>query len=128
LVAVALLFNALLTKGGFMTINDEFFKKTQENLKKIKAQNNKYTLKTYNIDGKAEAEELPSTQPVTPEPTETQDNVVSLDAFRKKQVASQTKTSRVELSIEERMKRVAESINRINDLMDQLEKNNRKPQ
>lgn len=111
-----------------MTINDEFFKKTQENLKKIKAQNNKYTLKTYNIDGKAEAEELPSTQPVTPEPTETQDNVVSLDAFRKKQVASQTKTSRVELSIEERMKRVAESINRINDLMDQLEKNNRKPQ
>lgn len=109
-----------------MTINDEFFKKTQENLKKIKAQNNKYTLKTYNIKEES-AEELPSAQPVTPEPTETQDNVVSLDAFRKKQVASQPKTSRVELSTEERMKRVAESINRINDLMDQLEKNNRKP-
>jgi hypothetical protein len=107
-----------------MTINDEFFKKTQENLKKIKQRDNQYTLKKYNI--KDEAEELPSTQPVKTEPT-TQDNVVSLDAFRnKKQVASQPKTSRVELSTEERMKRVAESINRINDLMSQLEKNNRK--
>jgi hypothetical protein len=107
-----------------MTINDEFFKKTQENIKKIKKQDNQYTLKKYNI--KDEAEELPSTQPVKTEPT-TQDNVVSLDAY-KKQVASQPKTSRVELSTEERMKRVAESINRINDLMSQLEKNNRKPQ
>jgi hypothetical protein len=109
-----------------MTINDEFFKKTQENLKKIKQQDNQYTLKKYNI--KDEAEELPSTQPVKTEPTEPTeptDNVVSLDAFRnKKQVAKQPKSTKI--STEERMKRVAESINRINDLMSQLEKNNRK--
>ena len=109
-----------------MTINDEFFKKTQENLKKIKQQDNQYTLKKYNI--KDEAEELPSTQPAAPEPTEPTNNVVSLDAFRKKQVANQPKSTKVEISTEERMKRVAESINRINDLMSQLEKNNRKPQ
>ena len=110
-----------------MTINDEFFKKTQENLKKIKQQDNQYTLKKYNI--KDDAEELPSTQPVKSEPTKIQDNVVSLDAFRnKKQVASQPKFTKVELSTEERMKRVAESVQRINDLMSQLEKNNRKPQ
>ena len=108
-----------------MTINDEFFKKTQENLRRIKAQDNQYTLKKYNI--KDEAEELPSTQPAAPEPTESTDNVVSLDAFRnKKQVANQPKSTKVEISTEERMKRVAESINRINDLMSQLEKNNRK--
>ena len=111
-----------------MTINDEFFKKTQENLRRIKAQDNQYTLKKYNIK-EGEAEELPSTQPVKTEPTETQDNVVSLDAFRnKKQVASQPKSTKVEISTEERMKRVAESVQRINDLMSQLEKNNRKPQ
>ena len=111
-----------------MTINDEFFKKTQENLKKIKQQDNQYTLKKYNIK-EDEAEELPSTQSVKSEPTKNQDNVVSLDAFRnKKQVASQPKSTKVELSTEERMKRVSESVQRINDLMSQLEKNNRKPQ
>jgi len=110
-----------------MTINDEFFKKTQENLRRIKAQDNQYTLKKYNIKG--EAEELPSTQSAAPEPTEPTDNVVSLDAFRnKKQVANQPKSTKVEISTEERMKRVAESINRINDLMSQLKKNNRKLQ
>lgn len=109
-----------------MTINDEFFKKTQENLKKIKQKDNQYTLEKYNMKDKAE--ELPSTQPAAPEPTEPTDNVVSLDAFRnKKQVAKKSKSTKVEISAEERMKRVAESINRINDLMSQLEKNNRKP-
>jgi hypothetical protein len=109
-----------------MTINDEFFKKTQENLRRIKAQNNQKTLKSYNIDGKAEAEELSVQEEST---ITSSDNVVSLDAFkRKKQVASQPKSTKVELSTEERMKRVGESIKRINDLMEQLEKNNRKPQ
>lgn len=108
-----------------MTINNEFFKKTQENLRRIKAENNQKTFKSYNIDGKAEAEELSAQE----EPTTTSsDNVVSFDAFRrKKQVASQPKSIKVE-STEERMKRVGESIKRINDLMEQLEKNNRKPQ
>ena len=112
-----------------MTINNDFYKRTQENLRKIKAQNNKSTLKNYNIDGKVE--DLLSVQvDSTEEPVITSsDNVVSLDAFkRKKQVASQPKSTKVELSTEERMKRVGESIKRINDLMEQLEKNNRKPQ
>lgn len=106
-----------------MTINDEFFKKTQENLKKIKAQNNQKTFKSYNIDGKAEAEELPSTQPSKPEPTqETTNNVVNLADFRKNKEKDVVIKSN--LSIEERHKRIAESIKRVHDLMDQLQKNN----
>lgn len=101
-----------------MTINDEFFKKTQENLKRIKAQNNQKTLKTYKIDGKAE--ELPSTQPSKPQQQE--NNVVSLDAFRKNK---EPKTVKKEEPLEERQKRIAESIKRINNLMEQLQNNNR---
>ena len=105
-----------------MTINDEFFKKTQENLKKIKAQNNQKTLKSYNIDGKVEeVEELPSTQPSKPA-QETTNNVVNLSDFRKnkeKDVAIKTN-----LSLEERQKRITETVKRINDLMSQLQKNN----
>jgi len=103
-----------------MTINDEFFKKTQENLKKIKAQNNQKTLKSYNIDGKAEeVEELPSTQPSQPQ--ETTNNVVSLADFRKNKKDIAIKSN---LSLEERHKRISETVKRINSLMDQLQKNN----
>lgn len=103
-----------------MTINDEFFKKTQENLKKIKAQNNQKTLKSYNIDGKAEkVEELPSTQPSKPAQDNT-NNVVNLADFRK----NKDVVIKSSLSLEERHKRIAESIKRVHDLMDQLQKNN----
>jgi hypothetical protein len=104
-----------------MTINDEFFKKTQENLRRIKAQNNQKTLNSYNIDGKAEeVEELLSTQPSQPQ--ETTNNVVSLADFRKNKEKDLVIKSN--LSTEERHKRIAESIKRVHDLMDQLQKNN----
>lgn len=103
-----------------MTTNDEFFKKTQENLRRIKAENNKKTMKIYKIDGKAE--ELPSTQPSKPQQPQQENNVVSLDAFRKNK---EPKTVKKEEPLEERQKRIAESIKRINDLMEQLQNNNR---
>lgn len=100
-----------------MTINDEFFKKTQENLRRIKAENNKTTFKNYRIDGKAEeAEELPSTQPL---PQKTTNNVVNLSDFRKNK---EKDVPKVNISLEERQKRIAESVKRINDLMDELHK------
>jgi hypothetical protein len=101
-----------------MTINDEFFKKTQENLRRIKAQNNKKTLKNYNIDGKAEAEELPSTQPqVQQQPqqqVQQQDNVIVVD-FQKK-----SKYNQEEANLEARYNKIAKSIQRINKLMQEL--------
>ena len=104
-----------------MTINDEFFKKTQENLKKIKQQDNKYTLKKYNIK-EGEAEELPSTQSKTKSTQETTNNVVNLADFRKNKEKDVVIKSN--LSLEERHKRIAESIKKVNDLMSQLQKNN----
>lgn len=104
-----------------MTINDEFFKKTQENLKKIKAKNNELTLKSYRINGKAE--ELPSTQPQQPKQPQ-ENNVVSLDSFKKKKEELQPKSNNSELSLEERQKRITDSVQRINDLLIQLQKNN----
>lgn len=108
-----------------MTINDEFFKKTQENLKKIKEKNNQYTLKKYNI--KDEAEELPSTQPSKTEPVQqTTNNVVNLADFRK--TKEKDVVIKSNLSLEERYARIAESVKRINNYINELEKNNRKPQ
>lgn len=104
-----------------MTINDEFFKKTQENLRRIKAQNNNKTMKSYNIDGKAEAEELVSAQP---QKTQQEDNVIVVD-FRNKKSLNTSSTKEV-LSVEERYKRIGDSIDRINALMKRLEEQNKK--
>lgn len=104
-----------------MTINDEFFKKTQENLRRIKAQNNQKTMKSYNIDGKAEAEELVSAQP---QKTQQEDNVIVVD-FRNKKSLNTSSTKEV-LSVEERYKRIGDSIDRINALMKRLEEQNKK--
>lgn len=103
-----------------MTINDEFFKKTQENLRRIKAQNNNKTMKSYNIDGKAEAEELVSAQP---QKTQQEDNVIVVDFRNKKSLNTSSKEV---LSIEERYKRIGDSIDRINALMMKLEEQNKK--
>jgi hypothetical protein len=97
-----------------MTINDEFFKKNQENLRRIKAQNNDKTMKSYNIDGKAEAQKL------EPAVQEQEDNNVIVVDFRRK---SLTPPPPPTLSVEERYKRIGESIDRINALMKQLEQN-----
>jgi lipopolysaccharide export LptBFGC system permease protein LptF len=94
-----------------MTINDEFFKKTQENLRRIKAQNNQKTMKNYGIDGKSEAEELPSTQPQTTQ----EDNVIVVDFRNKKSLVSE----------EERLKRIKQSIQNINALMKELNERNK---
>lgn len=101
-----------------MTINDEFFKKTQENLRRIKAQNNKKTLKNYNIDGKAEAEELSSTQPQQQD--QQQDNVIVVD-FQKK-----SKYNQEEANLEARYNKITKSIERINKLMEELNQRNNK--
>ena len=103
-----------------MTINDEFFKKTQENLRRIKAQNNSKTMKNYNIDGKAEAEELPSTQP---QKTQQEDNVIVVDFRNKKSL--NTPAPIVHVSEEERLKRIKQSIQNINALMDELRERNK---
>lgn len=105
-----------------MTINDEFFKKTQENLRRIKAQNNNKTMKSYNIDGKAEAEELVSAQP---QKTQQEDNVIVVVDFRNKKSLNTSSTKEV-LSVEERYKRIGDSIDRINALMKRLEEQNKK--
>lgn len=101
-----------------MTINDAFFKKTQENLRRIKAQNNQKTMKNYNIDGKSEAEELPSTQPQV----EQQDvnNVITVD-FQKK-----SKYNEHEANLEARYDKIAKSIQRINKLMEELNQQDKK--
>jgi hypothetical protein len=98
-----------------MTINDQFFKQTQENLRRIKAENNKTTFAIYKIDGKAE--ELPSTQPSKPQETT---NVVSLANYRKNKENAEENARQV--SLEERQKRISESIKRINSLMEELHK------
>lgn len=103
-----------------MTINDEYFKKTQENLRRIKSQNNNKTMKSYNIDGKAEAEELPSKQP---QKTQQEDNVIVVDFRNKKSL--NTPAPKVEVSEEERLKRIKQSIQNINALMDELRERNK---
>ena len=102
-----------------MTINDEFFKKTQKNLRRIKAQNNQKTMKSYNIDGRAEAEELPSTQPQKTQ----QENVIVVDFRNKKSL--NTPAPIVHVSEEERLKRIKQSIQNINALMDELRERNK---
>lgn len=101
-----------------MTINDEFFKKTQENLRRIKSQNNQKTMKSYAISGKAEAEELPSTQP---QKTQREDNVIVVDFKKKKSLNTQEDSA----SEEERLARIGERIKTINALMDELRERNK---
>lgn len=107
-----------------MSTNDEFFKKTQENLRRIKAQNNQKTMKNYNIDGKAEAEELQSTKPrVQAQQTQKkEDNVIIVDFKNKKEINNSA--SKKEITEEERLKRIKESIQNINALMEELNKRN----
>lgn len=101
-----------------MTINDEFFKKTQENLRRIKAQNNQKTMKNYNIDGKAE--ELSSTQP---QKSQQEENVIVVDFRNKKSLNAPA--PKAEVSEEERLKRIKQSIQNINALMDELRERNK---
>lgn len=103
-----------------MTTNNEFFKKTQENLRRIKAENNKKTLRSYNIDGKAEGETEQKTT------TTSKNNVISLADYKKNKTPVQPVSEKVELSVEERYKRISESIQRINKLMTELESTNKK--
>jgi len=98
-----------------MIINDEFFKKTQENLRRIRVQNNKKTMKNYGIDEKSEAEELPSTHQLE------EDNVIVVDFKNKKGLNA----PKVEVSEEERFKRIRQSIQNINALMDELKERNK---
>jgi lipopolysaccharide export LptBFGC system permease protein LptF len=102
-----------------MTINDEFFKKTQENLRRIKAQNNQKTMKNYGIDGKSEAEELPSTQPQTTQ----EGNVIVVDFKNRKGL--NTSAPKAVVSEEERLKRIKQSIQNINNLMSELRERNK---
>lgn len=105
-----------------MTINDEFFKKTQENLRRIKAQNNKKTMKNYNIDGKAEAQNLSEPQQTQQEDN---DNVIVVDFKRKKSLNTPAALKK-EVSPEERMERIRQSIQNINALMKELNERNTK--
>ena len=108
------------TKENIMTTNNEFFKKTQENLRRIKAENNKKTLRSYNIDGKAEGETEQKTT------TTSRNNVISLADYKKNKAPVQPVPEKVELSVEDRYKRISESIQRINKLMTELESTNKR--
>jgi hypothetical protein len=102
-----------------MTINDEFFKKTQENLRRIKAQNNQKTMQNYNIDGKTEAQNLSE-----PQQTQQEDNVIVVD-FRSKKSLNTPAAPKKEAP-EERMERIRQSIQNINALMKELNERNTK--
>jgi|GEM_PF-4004847 len=108
-----------------MTINDEFFKKTQENLKRIKAQNNQKTMKSYNIETKSASLEAEENNEDTHD--EQDAPVISLADFRRKKLTTvQNKVVPAEESrysqetTEDRLQRIKDSIQRINNLMSEL--------
>lgn len=102
-----------------MTINNEFFKRTQENMKKIRAENNALTKKVYRIDEKEKKENKTNKTN-----SDVNSNVIRVD-FSKGSQKQLTSSKEVSIDIEERYKRIGESIQRINSLMRELEEKNK---